>query len=84
MQDLNINMTLVPYSGKFSLGANFRDFRRQTCFHENKNGKKKFTKMKVDDVITCVRRYALGAAKFTAIHVALRHLIWGEPERAPH
>ena len=30
----------LPYSGKFSLGANFRDFRRQTCFRENKNRKK--------------------------------------------
>ena len=30
----------LPYSGKFSLGANFRDFRGQTCFRENKNRKK--------------------------------------------
>ena len=49
----------VPYSGKFSLGANFRDFRRQTCFREYKNHKKKCTKMEIDDVITCVRRYEL-------------------------
>ena len=26
----------LPYSGKFSLGTNFRDFRGQTCFRENK------------------------------------------------
>ena len=32
--------TELPYSGKFSLGANFRDFRGQTCFRENKNRKK--------------------------------------------
>ena len=31
---------VIPYSGKFSLGANFRDFRWQTCFRENKNRKK--------------------------------------------
>ena len=31
---------ILPYSGKFSLGANFRDFRGQTCFHENKNCEK--------------------------------------------
>ena len=42
----------VPYSGKFSLGANFRDFRGRTCFRENKNPQK----MKNDDVITCIRR----------------------------
>ena len=30
----------IPYSGKFSLGANFRDFRGQTCFRENKNCEK--------------------------------------------
>ena len=30
----------VPYRGKFSLGANFRDFRGQTYFRENKNRKK--------------------------------------------
>ena len=46
----------VPYSGKFSLGANFRDFRGQTCFCENKNRKKKCTKMEIDDV---VHRYEL-------------------------
>ena len=28
------------YSRKFSLGANFRDFRGQTYFRENKNRKK--------------------------------------------
>ena len=35
------DMSLVhrPYSGKFSLGANFRNFRGQTCFHKNKNRK---------------------------------------------
>ena len=38
----------IPYSGKFSLGANFRDFRGRTCFRENKNREK----MKNDDVIT--------------------------------
>ena len=42
----------IPYSGKFSLGANFRDFRGQTCFRKNKNREK----MEIDDVITCVRR----------------------------
>lgn len=26
----------VPYSGKFLLGTNFRDFREQTCFREDK------------------------------------------------
>ena len=42
--------------GKFSLGANFRDFRRETCFRENKKKrKKKCTKVEADDVITCVR-----------------------------
>ena len=30
----------IPYSWKLSLGANFRDFCRQTCFHENKTTKK--------------------------------------------
>ena len=33
-------LRMIPYSGKFSLGANFRDFRGQTCFRENKNRKK--------------------------------------------
>ena len=41
--------TLDPYSGKFSLGTNFRDFRGRACFRENKNCKKK--KMEIDDVI---------------------------------
>ena len=44
----------IPYSGKFLLEANFRDFCRQTCFRENKN-RKKYTKMEIDEVITCVR-----------------------------
>ena len=39
----------VPYSGKFSLGANFRDFRGLTWFRENKNREK--LKMEIDDVI---------------------------------
>ena len=30
----------LPYIGKFSLGANVRNFRGQTCFYENKNRKK--------------------------------------------
>ena len=29
----------IPYSWKVSLGANFRDFDRQTCFRENINHK---------------------------------------------
>ena len=28
---------VIPFSEKFSLGANFRDFRGQTCYHENEN-----------------------------------------------
>ena len=43
---------IIPYSGKFSLGANFRDFRGRTCFRENKNREK----ISNDDVITCIRR----------------------------
>ena len=34
------DMKEIPYSGKCSLGANFCDFRRQTCFRENTNRKK--------------------------------------------
>ena len=34
------DMKETPYSRKFSLGANFRDFCRQTCFRENINRKK--------------------------------------------
>ena len=30
----------VPYSGKFSLGANFHGFHGQTCFHESINCRK--------------------------------------------
>ena len=30
----------IPYSGKFSLGANFHDFCGQTSFRENINRKK--------------------------------------------
>ena len=46
---------LLPYSGKFSLGANFRDFRGQTCFRENKN-RKKCTKM---EIVTSLRAYVI-------------------------
>ena len=45
----------LPYSGIFSLGANFRDFRGQTSFRENKNHEKS---IKID-VIMCVCRYKL-------------------------
>ena len=37
----------MPYSGKFSLGANFYDFRGQTCIRKNVNCEE----MGIDDVI---------------------------------
>ena len=38
------------YSGKFLLGANFHDFRGQTCFRENINCEK-MNQERIDDVI---------------------------------
>ena len=35
----DMSLVHIPYSGKFSLGANFRNFRGQTCFRKNKNRK---------------------------------------------
>ena len=37
----------VPYSGKFSLGANFRDFCEQTCFRKNQNCEKNSLRFKL-------------------------------------
>ena len=41
------------YSGKFSPGANLRDFRGQTCFRENMN----LEEIKIDDVISAYIEY---------------------------
>ena len=35
-----LKIVCILYRGKFSLGANFRDFHRQTCFCENINSEK--------------------------------------------
>ena len=50
----------LPYSGKFSLGANFCNFRGQTCFHKNKSCER-WTKMEIDDITTCVHRVPMWA-----------------------
>ena len=47
--ELTLEALRIPYSGKFSLGANFRNFRGQTCFRENKNRKKNALRRKLVD-----------------------------------
>ena len=41
LDTVSYSVNIVPYSGKFSLGANFCDFCGQTCFREIKTAKKK-------------------------------------------
>ena len=62
---------MIPYSEKFSLGANFRHFHGQTtCIRENSlvpreggvwardyRENRNSTKMEIDDVILCVSQY---------------------------
>ena len=38
--EVTLDRHLIPYSGKFLLGANFHNFCRQTCFRKNKTAKK--------------------------------------------
>ena len=45
----------VQYSAKFLLGANFRDFHGQTCFHKNKNCEKR---TKLDKKVMSLCAYA--------------------------
>ena len=49
------DMKEIPYSRTFSLGTNFRDFHRQTCFRENINRKK----MNQDGLMTSLRHTSI-------------------------
>ena len=49
------DMKEIPYSRKFSLGTNFRDFHRQTCFRENINRKK----INQDGLMTSLRHTSI-------------------------
>ena len=63
----------IPYSGKFLLGANFRDFRGQTRFRENINRKKmnqdglmaslRDTSVRIGTRVNEMVLYSLSAAK---------------------
>ena len=54
----SLKQLMVPYSGKFSLGTNFCDFRGQTCFRKNKKRKKKELRWKIDDVLCAYVGYS--------------------------